>query len=196
VTLYKEKPFRDLIVDLHEALDEAAIPHAFGGALALAYHVVSPRATDDIDLNIAVPKDDSLRVLRALPAGVKWGDRLLRLAEVAGAVKLRWFRAISVDLFFQTRAYDKVIQERARTRPFADRKLPFVSATDLTILKATFDRGTDKAGKERDWTDIRLMLEARTPDVKDVMTWIERLEGTDSKNLVKLRALVAETSQV
>lgn len=36
-----------------EALTAAAVPHAFGGALALAYHVESPRATVDIDLNIS-----------------------------------------------------------------------------------------------------------------------------------------------
>jgi hypothetical protein len=194
VTLDREKPFRDLVVDLHESLEAAAIPHAFGGALALAYHVVGPRATDDIDVNIAVPKHDSLRVFRALPAGIKWGNRLLRVAEVTGAVKLRWFRAVSVDLFFETKDYHKVIQERAETRPFADTELPFVTATDLTILKATFERGTDKAGKERDWTDIRLMLEARTPDVREVMRWIERLEGKDSDNLAKFRSLAGETS--
>ena len=194
MTVGRERPFRDLVVDLHESLEAAAIPHAFGGALALAYYVISPRATDDIDLNIAVPKDDSLRVFRALPAGIKWGNRLLRLAEVTGAVKLRWLRAISVDLFFETKDFHKVIQERVETHPFADTELPFVSATDLTILKATFDRRTDKAGKERDWTDIRLMLEARTPDVREVMRWVERLEGRASDNLAKLRALDAETS--
>jgi predicted nucleotidyltransferase len=194
LTLGREKPFRDLVVDLHESLDAEAIPHAFGGALALAYHVVSPRATDDIDMNIAVSKDDSLRVFRALPSGVRWGSRLLRLAETTGAVKLRWFRGVTVDLFFRTNDYHRVVQERAETHPFADTELPFVSATDMTILKATFDRGMDKAGKERDWTDIRLMLEARTPDVREVMRWVERLEGKDSDNLATLRALVAETS--
>ena len=194
MTLGREKPFRDLVIELHESLDTGGIAHAFGGALALAYYIVSPRATDDIDLNIAVPKDDSLRVFQALPAGIKWGSRLLRLAETTGSVKLRWFRAITVDLFFQTTDYHKVIQERAQTHPFADTELPYVSATDLTILKATFDRGSDKAGKERDWTDIRLMLEARTPDVGEVMKWVERLDGRESDNLAKLRSLAAETS--
>ncbi len=38
------------------AIDHAlsSIPHAFGGALALAYYA-EPRATIDIDLNVFVP---------------------------------------------------------------------------------------------------------------------------------------------
>ena len=42
------------IVDLDGALTD--IPHAFGGALALAYYA-EPRATVDIDLNLFVPAD-------------------------------------------------------------------------------------------------------------------------------------------
>src|SRR4029079_9320585 len=43
------------IVALDEAL--ADVPHAFGGALALAYYA-EPRATVDIDLNLFVPATD------------------------------------------------------------------------------------------------------------------------------------------
>ena len=42
------------IVALEGAL--AVVPHAFGGALALAYYA-EPRATIDIDLNVFVPAD-------------------------------------------------------------------------------------------------------------------------------------------
>jgi hypothetical protein len=31
------KPMTEAIVELHDALDSAGIPHAFGGALALAW---------------------------------------------------------------------------------------------------------------------------------------------------------------
>ena len=40
-------------VALHRALDDAGIPHALGGALALGYHVSEPRGTRDIDVNVA-----------------------------------------------------------------------------------------------------------------------------------------------
>lgn len=139
---------------------------------------------------MAVAKEEAQRVMRALPAGVTWGSRLLRLAEVQGAVKLQWLEGITLDLFFPTRHYDRVVQARAEVHPFADAELPFVSATDLAILKATFDGGMDVAGKERDWTDLRLMFEAGTPDVPEVLRWVESLEGGDSANLAKLRSLV------
>lgn len=183
---------RQLVVDLHRSLDAEHVPHSFGGGLALGYYVVHPRATDDIDLNVAVPREDALRVFRALPAGVRWGNRLVRMAEVRGAVKLRAFRGIAVDLFFPTSGHHDVLQSRSEVHPFADSRLPFVSATDLVVLKATSDRGSDLAGKERDRTDIRLMLEAGTPDVREALRWVEQLEGPGSDNLAKLRALVSE----
>ena len=100
-----------------------------------------------------------------------------------------------MDLFFQTREYDEVVQTRCEVHPFADTELPFVSATDLAILKSTFDRGADEAGKERDWTDIRLMLEAGTPDVDETLKWVERLEGKDSDHLARLRALASDVTR-
>ena len=42
-----------------------ATPHAFGGALALAYHA-EPRATVDIDLNVFIPVERADEVLAPL----------------------------------------------------------------------------------------------------------------------------------
>jgi hypothetical protein len=44
------------VVAIDRALDD--VPHAFGGALALAYYA-EPRATVDIDLNVFVPVADA-----------------------------------------------------------------------------------------------------------------------------------------
>ena len=46
--------FDEKIVAIEGALALADIPHAFGGANALAYYG-TPRATADIDLNVFVP---------------------------------------------------------------------------------------------------------------------------------------------
>jgi hypothetical protein len=40
-------------VELHRRVAEAGVLHALGGALALAYHVREPRATNDVDLNVS-----------------------------------------------------------------------------------------------------------------------------------------------
>ena len=42
------------IVALHRALERAQLPHAFGGALALAWCTQRARGTIDIDVNVFV----------------------------------------------------------------------------------------------------------------------------------------------
>src|SRR5206468_4298946 len=55
------------IVRIHHALDRAAIPHAFGGAIANAF-CGEPRATTDIDINIFLPETEPDETLRAVEA--------------------------------------------------------------------------------------------------------------------------------
>ena len=57
----------DKIVEIHRALDAADLPHAFGGALALAWCTARARGTIDIDLNVFVEVHALDRVLAALP---------------------------------------------------------------------------------------------------------------------------------
>ena len=59
---------------IHQSLDTAGIPHAFGGALALAWCTQRARGTIDIDLNVFVGTDRTIEVLDALPEGVVWTD--------------------------------------------------------------------------------------------------------------------------
>ena len=46
------------IVGVHTMLTSAALPYAFGGALALAFHTGEPRGTRDIDVNIFLPASE------------------------------------------------------------------------------------------------------------------------------------------
>ncbi len=43
------------VVALSDALTTAGVPHAFGGAIALAYCTEDPRGTRDVDVNAFVP---------------------------------------------------------------------------------------------------------------------------------------------
>src|SRR5206468_5178609 len=56
------------VVALHRALAKPRIPHALGGAIALAYWTQDPRGTSDIDLNVFIPARDCARAAQA-PAG-------------------------------------------------------------------------------------------------------------------------------
>jgi hypothetical protein len=69
----------------------AEIPHAFGGALALAYDA-EPRATIDVDLNLFVGTDRFDDVARALaPLGVAISDpAIAELVDRDGQVRVWW----------------------------------------------------------------------------------------------------------
>ena len=58
------------IVALHKALERAQLPHAFGGALALAWCTQRARGTIDIDVNVFVSPEHSEAVFKCLPVGV------------------------------------------------------------------------------------------------------------------------------
>ncbi|MHB8263309.1 MAG: hypothetical protein ACYDGY_06135 [Acidimicrobiales bacterium] len=95
--------FADQVVAVHLVLEEAGIPHAFGGAIALGYYTLAPRATDDIDINIAAGKGDAKRVFAALPAQVKWKMNVIGIAQVSGQARVRWLKGTLIDLFFAVR---------------------------------------------------------------------------------------------
>ncbi|MEW6583747.1 MAG: hypothetical protein AB1416_13405, partial [Actinomycetota bacterium] len=61
----REPPLDEKIVLLTGALRERGVPHAFGGALALAYHG-EPRSTVDVDLNVFAAPAEAGPVLDAL----------------------------------------------------------------------------------------------------------------------------------
>lgn len=68
-------------------------PHAFGGALGLAFHVAEPRATRDIDVNVFVPVDAAPAVFAAMPAGVPyWADieAMLEVGAIDTPTVSRW----------------------------------------------------------------------------------------------------------
>ena len=62
-----------------------------------------------------------------------------------------------------------------------------VSATDLTILKALFDRS-------KDWVDIEDMLSHGKVDVEDVLRWLQVLLGDDDSRIGRLQSLAHEVN--
>jgi len=169
------------ILALHAALADARIPHAFGGALALAWCTQQPRGTVDIDLNVFAGVEHVDRTLAALPAEVVWtGDQRDLLAR-DGQVRL-WWDETPVDLFMNTTEFHAQVAERARSEVFAGMQLPFLSCTDLAVFKAFFNR-------TRDWADIEEMVAARTLDVDRVVGVLVRYLGTADERVMRMRDL-------
>jgi len=155
------------LVALHEALAARRIPHAFGGAIALAYWTLDPRGTIDIDVNVFVPADRAERVLRALPAGISQPDDAAGTIARDAQIRL-WWDEVPVDLFFD---YVPIHADAARNRrrvPFAGTRVPVLGPTELAVFKVMFDR-------TQDWADIEAMLAAGTLDLEAVRSELRTL---------------------
>jgi hypothetical protein len=180
----REPPLPDKVIAVHEALRTAKIPHALGGALALAYYA-EPRATIDIDLNVFVSTDRWEEVVGALvPLGVRADGLDTAALRRYGQCRL-WWGDNPVDLFFAYDPIHKEMRKEARRLPFADERLPFLSPEHLAVCKAMFDR-------PKDWIDIEQMLLSEEEFEKGkVEDWLERMVGSDDLRLRRLRELTA-----
>jgi hypothetical protein len=171
----------DKLLALHACLDTAGFAHAFGGAIALAYHVENPRATADIDVNVSADPQHPERLFESLPAGIAWDDGDLSRVRQDGQCRLYWDRT-PVDLFLPQHALHGIVASRAVTVPFAGVEIPILSATDLVIFKTLFAR-------TKDWADIEEMLSPRGPDLVDLeeaRRWLTDIVGPDDPRLARL----------
>ena len=139
---------------------------AFGGALALAY-VAEPRGTVDIDVNVFAPLDEIDVALAALAsAGLVPEQDRQAWVPIAG-IRLRGASTpFPVDVFPSLDpAYD-AIHDRVVEHPFGPeaRRLPFLSAEDLTLFKLSF-------GRPKDWVDLT-GIAAASPDLD--VEYVER----------------------
>jgi hypothetical protein len=170
------------IVSLDHAL--VAIPHAFGGALALAYYA-EPRATIDIDLNLFVPADRYPDVAAPLLAlGVTAADPHA-VATIArdGQGRVMWDNT-PIDLFFAYDPFHDAAAAARRTVPFADVSIPILAPEHLVVCKVVFNR-------PRDWVDIDAMLAAGVAlDVAEILRWVGRIAGDADPRYDRITAVL------
>lgn len=169
------------VVDVHRSLDAAALPHAFGGALALAWCTADPRGTSDIDVNVFVSPRSARRVVNALPYGVERDEVRLAVLRRDGQVRLRWDDT-PLDLFLSTHAFHAGAAERARVEPFMGTSVPFLACADLAVFKAMFDR-------TQDWADLEKMAAAGTLDREWLLAQLKVLMGDGDDRLARVAAL-------
>jgi len=169
------------MVGLHRALEDAALPHAFGGALALAWCTERARGTIDIDVNVFTGADRVDDVLASLPAGMAWTARD-RSALVADGQQRLWWDGTPVDVFLNTTAFHDEVAGRARFETFEGEQLPFLGCSDLAVFKAFFNR-------TRDWADLEEMRAAGTLDVDRVAGILARYRGPDDERIERLLRL-------
>ena len=166
------------ICKLHDALSAAELPHAFGGALALAWCTERARGTIDIDVNLLLPQAEFQRVIDALPRGVKVTREDLRMLKRDGQVRV-WWEKTPLDLFLNNTDFHDEILQRVRWESFAGQSLPFLSCFDLAVVKAFFNR-------TKDWAALEAMYTAGTLDVERVQATLIRYLGADDERIVHL----------
>lgn len=170
------------IVLIHEALDAARLPHAFGGALALAWCTGRARGTIDIDVNVFIPAAECDAVLSALPVEVRRTRKDVSTARRDGQVRLRWDRT-PIDIFLNTTSFHEEAASRARSERFMGRSVPFLACDDLAVFKAFFNRGKDRV-------DIEEMCAAGTLDLPRVIGVLVALLGVDDERVTRLSAMI------
>ncbi len=166
------------VVLLHKALVRPRIPHAFGGAIALAYSTLDPRGTSDIDVNIFVAASEPSRALRALPGDIAQPEGTDETIRREGQVRL-WWDETPVDLFFDYVPVHADAARHRRTVPFVGTRIPVLGPIELAVFKAMFDR-------TRDWADIEAMIAAGTLDLDAVRRTLRPMLDTDDPRFGRL----------
>jgi hypothetical protein len=179
--------FVELIVAVHDHLKDARAPHAFGGALALAY-AAEPRGTADIDVNVFLAADALDKVTAALDRlgyrpDLPPGER----EPIAGIRHVHDVEPFPLDVFPSLDERYRNAEQRVVRHPFgpARRMLPFLSAEDLCVFKLSFGRG-------KDWIDLAAIADAGAPlDVDYIEEQVVGLRGPSMyPEVAKLRALL------
>jgi hypothetical protein len=166
-----EPSLPEKIVAIDRQLTAVKLPHAFGGALALAYYA-EPRATIDIDVNVFVAPADYPTVERAL-ARLGVSDHAdPKLVKRDGQCRLRWANT-PIDLFFSYDALHDAMRHMTRNEPFGDTKIPILAPEHLLVCKTIFNR-------PKDWLDIeQMLLTVEELDTAEICSWLTRIIGTD-----------------
>lgn len=179
----------ELVIAVHRSLAGADIPHAFGGALALAY-VGDARGTVDIDVNVFVPPAELERVFAALD-GLGLRPELeadVRL-PIAGCRLRSDDTPYPVDLFPSLDHHYEEVRRRCVVHPFGPdgAELPFLSAEDLAVFKLSF-------GRPKDWVDLTAVAAARPGlDVDYIERQLTALRGpTTLPRVARLRRMLRE----
>ena len=169
------------ILSCHQSLSKNDVPHAFGGALALAWCTKSARGTIDIDINIFTNTDQAENVIAALPIGVKHTKKDLK--ELIRETQIRlWWESTPVDIFLNSTPYHEEVQTRIKWEIFAGSEVPFLCCRDLSVFKAFFNR-------TKDWADLEAMMAVGTLDIDFTSNILIKYLGNQDERLEKLQQL-------
>jgi len=170
------------VLEIEAAL--SGVPHAFGGALALAYYA-EPRATIDIDLNVFVPPERFSEVatpLAQLGAAVD-NPTTAALVSSDGQARVMW-DATPIDLFFSYDPFHEAAGAARKLVPFGGATISILAAEHLIVCKVVFNR-------LKDWVDIdSILVNDAELDVAEVLRWVARIAGDVDQRYNRIAAVL------
>lgn len=178
-----------LALEVHGALDDGDVPHAFGGALAFGYYAET-RATIDADVSVFVDMSQVDPVVDLLrPLGLEPVTDPERRMPIAGVQLRRAATRDRCDLFPDLDPRYAEIRARCRTFPFGPdaAPLPFLSVEDVVMFKLSF-------GRPKDWVDLQ-SLTTYNPglDVDQIEDLLVHLRGPSMyPRLARFRTMLRE----
>ena len=173
----------DKLFAVHDSLRARSLPHAFGGAIALAYCVEEPRGTRDLDVNVFCAAADARRVLEALPEGVRVGATDVEAVERDGQTRLFW-DGVPIDVFLNNLPLHEAVSSAVVWVPLEGREAPVLDCASLVVFKSFFDR-------TKDWADIEAVAMATPEDIETAAQTLADLVGEDDeayRRLARIRS--------
>ena len=177
----------ELLLEIDDRLTSAGIPHAFGGAIALAYCTKEPRATRDIDCNVFVRVAEIERVFLSLSGLVATTPADKSAAQDVGQVRI-FAGDTPIDLFFNTDDFHDGLQGRILHVPFVTKVIPILSGYDLVVFKCLFNR-------RKDWADVYQIAVDRTVDLYEVRSTLIDLLGSNDHRVDELDKVITEARE-
>jgi len=171
------------LLAIHRALKAASLPHAFGGAIALAYCVEEPRGTRDLDVNVFVDAGKATEVLAALPEGVRVEEGDAEKISRAGQARLFW-DGVPIDLFLNNLPLHEEVANGTLWVDMQGTQIPVLDCASLVIFKSFFAR-------TRDWGDIEEVALATPEDVDAALKAVAGLVGEDDSSYQRLAEIAA-----
>lgn len=175
------------IVALHATLAAADLPHAFGGALALAFCSAEPQRTEGIDVYVFVPPAEVDRVLGALPDGLAATDAERERLTTDARARL-WWDETAVDVILSDHPFHDHAEADRRNVAFAGiEHFPVLACQDLAVFGAC-------SARPEDAVDVATMVALGSVDLEALERSVDALLG-DGEQRARFFEQVAEAGR-
>jgi len=182
----------DTLAALASVFDARQLGWYVFGAQAVAVRG-SPRATQDVDVTVAVERPELRGVVAELEAAglaMRYPDQYEQLLTAGAVVPLTHASGMEVDLVVAGSGLEQLALKRAERVVIEGTSVPVAHATDLVVMKVL-------AGRGKDLDDVRALLasgDVDIPEATDLLGQLEQALG-ESGLVAELQLAVEEVGR-